>query len=275
MNQQRGDNQQPDGNQQRRGNRTRWVLIGGVLLVLAVILFPRSSSAMDLEISQVFQMAEAEQVVEIEVRGDKLKVTRTDGQTFSSRKESTVSLLELLADREIATGGDGIKIVVETESLANGTVYFGSDDEHLYAVDIQTGQEKWRFKTDGEVNVPSAVADGTVFFGSNDDYLYAVDTESGQEKWRFETDSNVIFAPVIADGTVFFGSNDDYLYALDTESGQEKWRFETERDTSSRSNFRIVDSSPAIGDGTIFFGHVDYLFAVDIETGQEKWKFES
>ena len=108
-------NQQPDGNQQRSGNRTRWILIGGVLLVLAIILFPRGSSGMDLRISEVFRLAEDGEIAEIEVRGDKLEVLKKDGQTFSSRKESSVSLLELLDERNIATGGDGIKIVVEKE----------------------------------------------------------------------------------------------------------------------------------------------------------------
>ena len=42
-------------NKQRSSNRMRWVLIGdapeqGVLLFLAVILFPRPSVGMDLEI---------------------------------------------------------------------------------------------------------------------------------------------------------------------------------------------------------------------------------
>ncbi len=103
-------------NQQRGSNRMRWVLIGGGLLFLAVILFPRPSATMDLEISQVFRMAEDGLVAEIEVRGDKLTVITTGGQTFSSRKESSVSLLELLTAQGIATGGDGIRIVVEKES---------------------------------------------------------------------------------------------------------------------------------------------------------------
>ena len=94
----------------------RWVLIGGGLLFLAVILFPRPSAKMDLEISEVFRMAEDGLVAEIEVRGDKLTVITTGGQTFSSRKESSVSLLELLTAPGIATGCDGIKIVVEQES---------------------------------------------------------------------------------------------------------------------------------------------------------------
>jgi len=107
---------QPQGTN-RRGNRTRWVLIGAVLLFLAVILFPRPSAALDLEISEVFRMAEDGEIAEIEVRGDKLSVLTTTGDTFSSRKESSVSLLELLAERGIPTGGEnGIKIIVEKET---------------------------------------------------------------------------------------------------------------------------------------------------------------
>ena len=79
-------NQQPDDSQQRRGNRTRWVLIGGVLLVLALILFPRGSAGMDLKISEVFRLAEDGEITEIEVRGDKLKVFTTGGESFSSRR---------------------------------------------------------------------------------------------------------------------------------------------------------------------------------------------
>ncbi len=107
---------QPQGSN-RRGNRTRWLLIGAVLLFLAVILFPRPSAALDLEISEVFRMAEDGEIAEIEVRGDKLSVLTTAGETFSSRKESSVSLLELLAERDIPTGGEnGIKIIVEKET---------------------------------------------------------------------------------------------------------------------------------------------------------------
>ncbi len=102
----------------------RWILIGGVLLFLAAIFFPRPSGTLDLEISEVFRMAENGQVAGIEVRGDKLTVTGTDGQIFSSRKESSVSLLELLAGRGIATGGDGVKIEVMQESRSLVGIFF-------------------------------------------------------------------------------------------------------------------------------------------------------
>ena len=36
-------------------------------------------------------------------------------------------------------------------------------------------QEKWKFKTEDTVHSSPAVANGMVFFGSDDNYLYAVE----------------------------------------------------------------------------------------------------
>ena len=37
-----------------------------------------------------------------------------------------------------------------------------------------------------------AVSDGVVYVGSNDTYLYAVDVQSGQEKWKFQAGGRVL-----------------------------------------------------------------------------------
>ena len=105
-------------NEGRRTNPIQWVLIGGALLFLTVLFFPRPSGATDLEITKVLEMAAAGQVATIEVRGEKLNVTTTDGQTFSSRKEGSVSVLELLDMRSIETGAEGIQINVQGEGLS-------------------------------------------------------------------------------------------------------------------------------------------------------------
>jgi outer membrane protein assembly factor BamB len=72
-------------------------------------------------------------------------------------------------------------------AVVDGVVYFGSYDNHLYAVDEKTGKEKWKFKTGNYVQTSPAVVDGVVYFGSDDKHLYAVDTKTGEEKWKFET----------------------------------------------------------------------------------------
>ena len=73
---------------------------------------------------------------------------------------------------------------------------------------------KWKFKTADKLLSSPAVAEGLVFFGSNDNYLYAVDAKTGQEKWKFKTENFVFSSPAVAGGMVFFGSYDHYLYAV-------------------------------------------------------------
>ncbi len=148
----------------------------------------------------------------------------------------------------------------------NGTVFVGSGDTNLYAVN-QDGTEKWNFSTSGSVpSYPTIGGDGTIYVGSRDDNLYAVNPD-GTEKWTFETGDEILSSPSIGDdGTIYVGSYDNNLYAIDPD-GTEKWSFST-------SDW--VVSSPAIGsDGTIYVGSYDYnLYAVNPD-GTEKWSFST
>lgn len=38
----------------------------------------------------------------------------------------------------------------------------------------------------GPVNARPTIVDGTVYFGSQDGYLYAIDPETGEEYWRYD-----------------------------------------------------------------------------------------
>src|ERR1700752_4919129 len=48
---------------------------------------------------------------------------------------------------------------------------------------------KWTFHTHGEVISSPAVVNGTIYVGSNDGNLYAIDQQAGSLKWRFHTDA--------------------------------------------------------------------------------------
>ena len=62
-------------------------------------------------------------------------------------------------------------------------------------------------------------SDGTVYIGSNDNKLYAINGKSGVKLWEFETGGDVGSSPAIgSDGTVYVGSMDNKLYAIKTAS---------------------------------------------------------
>ena len=66
---------------------------------------------------------------------------------------------------------------------------------------------------------PAIGTDGTVYVGSNDKKLYAINGKTGVRLWEFITEGAVISSPAIGtDGTVYVGSNDKKLYAIKTDS---------------------------------------------------------
>jgi outer membrane protein assembly factor BamB len=165
---------------------------------------------------------------------------------------------------------------------ADGTVYVGSGDSNVYALNGVTGQKLWEFQTGGYVySSPAIGADERVYVGSHwqicNPYPYlpgcdlvggicALTGATGQGLWGFVTGSEWASSPAIApDGTVYVGSEDHKVYALTGATGQELWEAQTGGS---------VDSSPAIGaDGTVYVGSSAKVYALDPATGQELWEF--
>jgi len=103
---------------------------------------------------------------------------------------------------------------------SDGTVYVGSADKKLYAINGKSGVKLWEFETGNDVESSPAIgSDGTVYVGSRDKKLYAINGKSGVKLWEFKTGGDVYSSPAIgSDGTVYVGSRDKRLYAIKTDS---------------------------------------------------------
>jgi outer membrane protein assembly factor BamB len=161
-------------------------------------------------------------------------------------------------------------IYLSSPSVANGTVYFGSGDGNVYALDAKSGTLKWKVQTGDVVHSSAAIADGTLYIGSWDRHLYALDAATGTEKWRFQTGDDseahnhigIQSSPVVVDGVVYFGSRDAYAYALEAATGKQIWRFSTEGSW--------VNNSPVVHEGRVYFATSvpGIMHAVDARTGK-------
>ena len=158
-------------------------------------------------------------------------------------------------------------IGTSSPAVVRGTVYIGSTDGNLYAVEAASGEQQWVFETDADSSSSPTVVDGTVYVGNRDGNLYALDAASGEQQWAFETANWDHFSPAVADGTVYAGSTDGTLHAIDAARGTERWTFET----GDR-----IDARPTVVDGTVYVGSQDTsLYAVDATTGDRQWAFET
>ena len=102
---------------------------------------------------------------------------------------------------------------------SDGTVYVGSDDNKLYAINGKSGVKLWEFETKGDLESSPAIgSDGTVYVGSFDKKLYALSGKTGVKLWEFETGFPEESSPAIgSDGTVYFGSSLSFANSVGTK----------------------------------------------------------
>lgn len=60
---------------------------------------------------------------------------------------------------------------------------------------------------DETITSSPAVADGKVYFGSNDRSVYCLDVTDGSEIWSYNTSAKVSFSPAISDGKMYIGNH--------------------------------------------------------------------
>ncbi len=165
--------------------------------------------------------------------------------------------------------------VHSSATIKNQTVFFGSEDSCLYALDKQTGSLKWHFRTGGAINSTPVASNGMIFFNSMDGYIYSVDEEKGRLIWKFKTKGEVQYdiwdyylsSPIVNNGILYIGSGDSNIYAINIQNGQCLWRYKTNG---------IVHATPLCTDKMVYIGSFDgYFYALDANKGELIWRFKT
>ncbi len=145
-------------------------------------------------------------------------------------------------------------------------------DDQLHCMDLKTGQTEWTFFTGAPVRLAPSVANGLVYFGSDDGQVYCVDEKNGKLKWQFRAGPEddwllargemvsrwpVRTGVLVDDGVAFFGAGifpheDVFLYALDAKDGSVIWK----QDNLSAEDAGRNDLSPQ----GYFLASEKYLF---------------
>jgi outer membrane protein assembly factor BamB len=140
-------------------------------------------------------------------------------------------------------------------SIAGNLLVFGSRDGNVYAVDIKTKTEKWKFSYGSTWAMSTLIHEGIVFVGwSTNRLICAIDLNTGKEKWKYTAGSLTYTTAAIAGPNVVFGSADGNLYGFEQASGKRVWQFRTGREIFSTA---LVDGS------SMYFGCDNgYMYAL-------------
>ncbi len=115
------------------------------------------------------------------------------------------------------------------------------------------------------------------------DSVTAYDAATGEQAWRFLTEGPIRFAPAALDDRVFVGSDDGFLYCLQTDTGKLLWKFRGAPSTRKvLGNGRMISLWPVRGgpvakDGKVWFAagvwpmEGVFVHCLDAKTGKSIW----
>jgi polyvinyl alcohol dehydrogenase (cytochrome) len=234
-------------------------------------------------------------------------------RTFASECPDTRLSPETVGDLGLVWFHGTDDVVTATPAVVGDTVYVGDWAGVVYALDRETGDERWRFQTEehrnvyaGQIVSSPAVADvdgeRTVFIAAGKT-LYALGATDGDERWRHELGeagnvdepTEIESSPVVVGDTVVVGydvhNTPGYragLIALDADRGDVRWDFDPDEGAEGTGCVDVW-ASPSVDEarGLVFAatgncpsspeGWGDFseaMFALDLETGEPAWTYQ-
>lgn len=156
---------------------------------------------------------------------------------------------------------DGIE---NAPAIVGDSVYLASMDEHVYALSLADGKEKWRFKPEKSAPFKASpgIHAGSVYVGDTEGIFYSLDAATGKLRWKFETGGEIVSGANFSNNAVLFGSYaDETLYCLSFD-GKLLWKYKTGGP---------VNGSPAVVEGRTFVAGCDaILHVIDLANGKEQ-----
>jgi eukaryotic-like serine/threonine-protein kinase len=158
----------------------------------------------------------------------------------------------------------------------SNTVFFGSSNNILYALDKKSGTIKWQFNSGYAIESSPALYNNAVLFSNNKQTLYSLNAQTGKPNWKLDFGKSLPYdwgfdyyysSPTLVDGSIVIGIKDGYVYNIRAKDGSVAWKFKTDG---------IVRSTPAVSGGVIYFGDTNgLLYSINFKSGKEAWRFKT
>ncbi|MBI3822363.1 MAG: PQQ-binding-like beta-propeller repeat protein [Planctomycetes bacterium] len=157
------------------------------------------------------------------------------------------------------------KGIESTAAIVKDTIYVGCYDDHLHAIDLATGNTKWKAKI-GATKAPPSVYQGKVFVGTEDASFFCLDAATGNKIWEYEVNGEITGGANFDGDNVIFGAHDSTLYCLAIKDKTLRWKIKIDGP---------VNGSAVIANKQTFLAGCDsHLHIIDIKDGKEKTKIE-
>jgi outer membrane protein assembly factor BamB len=171
---------------------------------------------------------------------------------------------------ETTTSRSATALVGTAPVVHENTVYFVSGNR-LYAVDAETGAQRWTAPRDGSASPMRAtpvVAGDVVVTGNNEGFIYAFRRTDGSQAWSYRTGAAVVQQATVVNlggqTVVVAPSTDDIIYFLNVATGVPLFRV--------RVQWQPVTPLTVVDDYIYYGTNSSEIFAIQYTTGRLRWR---
>ena len=146
-------------------------------------------------------------------------------------------------------------------------LYFGNSLGYCKAVDKNTGELRWQYKTGAMLFSRPAVSDKYIILPTSDKRLVWLDKKSGKARWQYEADGPYVADGVVSGGILYQGGYKTFQ-AWDVKRHRLLWHYD------SINNY--CQAAPVVDGGDVIFGAWDTrLRLLDRRTGALRWQWDN
>ena len=153
-----------------------------------------------------------------------------------------------------------------TPAIVGDRVYIGDADGTLYALNLKTGKQIWKYKDPDIIGFSAspAVRDGRIYLGDIDGKFLCVSAKSGKPLWTYMTQSVIDSSCNFYKDSVLVGSQDATLYRINAKTGKLVWKHMIDD--------QIRCTPTVVGDRAFVAGCDGKLHIIDLVTGKSAHK---
>jgi outer membrane protein assembly factor BamB len=153
--------------------------------------------------------------------------------------------------------------------IDEGTIYVGSFDRRLYAIEIGSNASMWRFPEEEPADnwfwASPVVSGGVVYAACLDGKLYAVEARTGEELWEFDAGEPIVSSPVLTGERLIVIDQSGVVYVFDLLAGTGDQAVPLKTISTGAG----VKSSFCAHDGLVYVrSENNSVYVVDIDEGE-------
>lgn len=163
--------------------------------------------------------------------------------------------------------------------LLKNTLYVGTADGQLVALNPRNGQVRWMKQLSSSIDARLVASDDLLLVRTLDSKLYALDPDNGEVRWEVSHEAPALAlqgesAPVVVEDTVVVGWENGLLEGLNLANGEVKWQQRLAQPKGSTDLERMVDiqATPYVYNDQLYaVAFHGKLASLDPYTGRIYW----